>query len=127
MEDNFKQEKRDKKKQERREQGRRFREILSVLREHNIMRGLSPEKLRSILEDLGPTFIKLGQILSLHSDILPKDYCIELEKLRTDAAPMEFSEIVKILENMYDCPVEEVFFRALSDRLPSRRFIRRGC
>ena len=39
----------------------RFREIISVLRKHNITRGLSPKKLRLIMEDLGPTFVKIGQ------------------------------------------------------------------
>ena len=43
----------------------RFREIISVLRKHNITRGLSPKKLRLIMEDLGPTFVKIGR--SWHS------------------------------------------------------------
>ena len=64
-----------------------------VLRKHNITRGVSPEKLRLILEDLGPTFIKLGQIMSMHSDILPKRYCDELMRLRSEVAPMSFSEV----------------------------------
>lgn len=38
----------------------RLKEITEVLRKHNIKRGVSPEKLRLILEDLGPTFIKFG-------------------------------------------------------------------
>ena len=42
----------------------RLREITAVLRRHNITRGVTPKKLREILEDLGPTFIKLGQIRS---------------------------------------------------------------
>ena len=42
----------------------RLKEITEVLRKHNIKRGVSPEKLRLILEDLGPTFIKFGQIMS---------------------------------------------------------------
>ena len=63
----------------------RFREIISVLRKHNITRGLSPKKLRLIMEDLGPTFVKIGQIMALHSDILPKAYCDELMELCTAA------------------------------------------
>ena len=42
--------------------GERLREITAVLKKHAITRGVSPEKLRLILEDLGPTYIKLGQI-----------------------------------------------------------------
>ena len=46
----------------------RFREIREVLSRNKITRGVSPEKLRVILEELGPTYIKLGQIMSLHSE-----------------------------------------------------------
>ena len=52
--------------------GSRLKEITAVLRKHELTRGITPEKLRLILEDLGPTFIKIGQIMSLHSDVLPK-------------------------------------------------------
>ena len=47
-----------------------MKEITAVLHKHAITRGVSPEKLRMILEDLGPTYIKLGQIMSLRSDIM---------------------------------------------------------
>ena len=50
----------------------RLREMVDILRKYEITRGLTPEKLRLILEDLGPTYIKIGQIMSMHSDILPK-------------------------------------------------------
>ena len=52
--------------------GSRLKEMTAVLKKHKIMQGLTPEKLRLILEELGPTYIKLGQIMSLHSDILPE-------------------------------------------------------
>ncbi len=48
----------------------RLREILSIIRKHNIITGITPEKLRSILEDLGPTYIKMGQIMSMQTDTL---------------------------------------------------------
>lgn len=48
--------------------------MTSVLKKYKITQGLTPEKLRLILQELGPTYIKLGQIMSLHSDILPKEY-----------------------------------------------------
>ena len=61
----------------------RLQEIVGVLKKHNIVKGLTPEKLRLILEDMGPTFVKLGQIMSMRNDILPTEYCKELEKLLT--------------------------------------------
>ena len=87
----------------------RFREIISVLRKHNITRGLSPKKLRLIMEDLGPTFVKIGQIMALHSDILPKAYCDELMELCTDARPMPFEEAVSVIDESYGL-LEESFF-----------------
>ena len=49
---------------EKESNGTRLREIISVIHKHQIARGVTPEKLRLILEDLGPTYIKLGQIMS---------------------------------------------------------------
>ena len=62
-----------------------------------------------ILEDLGPTFIKIGQIMSMHSDILPKRYCDELMRLCYDVAPMPFPEVAEVIEMAYGCPFYEVF------------------
>jgi len=79
----------------------RLKEMLNVLREHDIVHGLSPEKLRLLLDALGPTFVKLGQIMSMRSDILPAEYCAELRKLRSEAVPMPISEVEKLLEAEY--------------------------
>lgn len=87
----------------------RLKEIRAVLKKHNITRGVTPEKLRLILEDLGPTFIKLGQIMSMHSDILPKRYCDELMRLRSEVTPMSFEEVERVLEDSYGCPWTEMF------------------
>ena len=89
--------------------GERLREITAVLKKHAITRGVSPEKLRLILEDLGPTYIKLGQIMSLRSDILPKRYCDELMKLCSDVPPMPFSQVIEVLEESMGCPWQEEF------------------
>ena len=89
--------------------GKRLKEITSVLHKHEISRGVTPEKLRLILEELGPTYIKLGQIASMHSDILPKKYCDELMRLRSEVAPMPFEKVQEVLEEAYGCPYTEVF------------------
>lgn len=89
--------------------GTRLKEITAVLRKHSIARGVTPEKLRLILEDLGPTYIKLGQIMSMHSDILPKRYCEELMRLRSEVAPMPFAQVKTVIESSCGCPAEEIF------------------
>ena len=86
-----------------------MKEITAVLHKHAITRGVSPEKLRMILEDLGPTYIKLGQIMSLRSDILPKRYCDELMKLCSDVAPMPFDQVVDVIQDAFGCPWQEEF------------------
>ena len=89
---------------------RRLREMIIVLRKHNILRGnITPEKMRLILEDLGPTFVKLGQILSLKPGFLPADYALELTKLQTRANPLDFSIIEKCLENEYNKKLDDIF------------------
>ena len=87
----------------------RLKEITSVLRKYKITRGVTPEKLRLIIEELGPTYIKLGQIMSLHSDILPKRYCDELMKLHSEVQPMEFSEVEDVIYESYGFSWQEVF------------------
>ncbi len=87
----------------------RLREITAVLRKHNITRGVTPAKLRAILEDLGPTFIKLGQIMSMHSDVLPKRYCDELMKLCSDVTPMPFGDVLSVIEESYGRSWRRVF------------------
>lgn len=91
------------------ENGGRLREILAILARHDIARGLSPEKLRAILEELGPTFVKLGQIMSLRPDMLPAAYCQELTRLRVEAYPMPLDVVRHTVEAAYCRPLDEVF------------------
>ena len=98
-------------REKHKEYGARLREITAVLRSRGITRGVTPEKLRLILEDLGPAYIKLGQVMSMHSDILPKKYCDELMKLHSEAAPMDFQEVRQVIEEAYGAPAEEIFAR----------------
>mgnify|MGYP000578679523 CR=1 FL=1 len=94
---------------EKESNGTRLREIISVIHKHQIARGVTPEKLRLILEDLGPTYIKLGQIMSMRSDIFPKKICDEFMRLRSEVTPMPFSEVREVIEHAYGMKLEDVF------------------
>ena len=87
----------------------RLREILAIIRKHNIITGITPEKLRSVLEDLGPTYIKMGQIMSMQTDALPPAFLKELEKLRTDVPPMNDEDLRFIIQETYNKDISELF------------------
>ena len=57
-----------------------------------------PATIRQMLEDLGPTFIKLGQVLSTRPDLLPLDYISELEKLQDTAPELPFETVQQVVE-----------------------------
>lgn len=67
------------------------------------------ERMRLVLEELGPTFIKSGQILSQRADLLPEDLLIELRKLQDDVPAEPFFEIRKVIEDSFASPLEKVF------------------
>ncbi len=70
-----------------------------------------PERLRLAFEELGPTFIKLGQLLSARPDILPDEYIQELRKLLDEVPPVRPEEIVKAVETELELPIGAVFKR----------------
>jgi ubiquinone biosynthesis protein len=67
------------------------------------------QRFRLALEDLGPTFIKLGQVLSTRSDLLPPDYLIELAQLQTNAAPIDSDLVLKVIADELGAPVDTLF------------------
>ena len=69
----------------------------------------TPEKVRLILEELGPTYIKLGQILSTRPDLIPKEYIDELSKLQDEALPLDFEQVKRVVEEELGKSIEEVF------------------
>jgi len=89
--------------------GSRFLEIAGILQKHKVIFGVTPEKLRAILEDLGPTFVKLGQLLSMRTDLLPLSYCEELQKLRSEVKPMPMDEVTRVVEASLGVPLSEAF------------------
>jgi ubiquinone biosynthesis protein len=68
-------------------------------------------RLRRTLDDLGPTFVKFGQLLSTRSDILPEGVLSELQKLQDTVRPMPAGVAQAIVERELGAPVEEVFTR----------------
>ncbi len=68
-----------------------------------------PERLRAVIEDIGGTFIKLGQMLSLQPDILPLEYCKELFDLLDRVAPFEYKQVEKIFREELGRAPSEIF------------------
>jgi len=66
-------------------------------------------KLRNTLQQLGPTFIKLGQIASGRSDLIPSEITTELEKLQDDVAAIDFEKIKATIEDELGQPLNELF------------------
>ncbi len=88
----------------------RTAEILAVFTKHNFYsNGFTPEEMRTTLEDLGPTYIKIGQIMSSRTDFLPASYCKELEKLRSRVKPLEAETVREIIEEETGRKIEEIY------------------
>lgn len=84
----------------------RFIEIISILKNSALIRGFTPQKLCETIIKLGPTFIKIGQIMSNRYDLLPKEYCDALANLRANVTPMDFKEVNQILKEEFGNPNE---------------------
>lgn len=67
------------------------------------------QRIRMVIEELGPTFVKLGQILSMRPDILPVPMIRELTKLQDAVGTISFDEVKQVLEQEFDTPLEELF------------------
>lgn len=72
-------------------------------------RGPRAERLRCALEDLGPIFIKLGQILSTRRDFLPEDISQEFSKLQDKVPPFPGKEARRIIEDAFEKKIDEIF------------------
>ena len=116
----------------------RLREIVAVLTKHGFgealarmgLAGLAPsttklkdlgdgearliawqERVRFVLQDLGPSFIKLGQIASTRTDLLPPELIRELKKLQDDVPPIGFDDIKREIESSLAAKIEDVYAR----------------
>ncbi|MDI6907071.1 MAG: hypothetical protein QMC81_06255, partial [Thermoanaerobacterales bacterium] len=87
----------------------RSRRLVRRGRKDEILHRSPPERLRLVLQELGPTFIKLGQALSIRGDLLSEDYIRELEKLQDAVPPVDAPEIRRRIAEELGRPLEEAF------------------
>ncbi|MBW2988909.1 AarF/ABC1/UbiB kinase family protein [Candidatus Woesearchaeota archaeon] len=80
-----------------------------IFRKKDLIDKGKPERLRETLEKLGPTFIKLGQILSLRPDLIPKEYVKELSKLQDMVPPFPYEEAKSLVEKELKGPLSSMF------------------
>ncbi len=78
-----------------------------------------PQRIRLVLEDLGPTFIKLGQIASTRADLLPPGWIEEFKKLQDKVPPVPFSEIKAVVEGSLGAPLVNNFSSFSEDPVAS--------
>ena len=85
-------------------------EILAIFAKHNFYAtGFTPVELRTTLEDMGPTYVKIGQIMSSRSDMLPESFCKELTKLRSNVKPLDPAVARAVIEQETGKKIEEIF------------------
>ena len=65
-------------------------------------------RLREMLDELGPTFVKFGQLLSTRPDLVPLDIVAELRRLQDDVTPVPFSEIEEVIRAELGLTVEQI-------------------
>lgn len=88
----------------------RAAEMISIFSAHNYYaNGFTPVELRTTLEDLGPTYVKIGQIMSSRVDLLPENYCKELEKLRQNVKPLSAEVARAVIEEETGRKIDEIY------------------
>ena len=89
---------------------KRSAQMISVLAKHNFYaNGLTPVELRTTLEDLGPTYVKIGQIMSSRVDLLPESYCKELETLRQNVKELDPQIARAVIESETGKKIDEIY------------------
>jgi ubiquinone biosynthesis protein len=76
---------------------------------HDIESLSTPQRVRLVLEELGPTYVKFGQILSGRPDLLPEDFIKELNSLHDDVPSFPFQDVKAIIEEQFGRPLEELY------------------
>jgi len=84
-------------------------QMISKNPEVRIGRLSKPQGLRMAFEELGPTYIKLGQILSTRPDLIPMEFIQELSKLQDNVPAFPFEQVRKVIDSEFGQPSEDVF------------------
>lgn len=88
-----------------------FRKRLKIMADREIIETTMPERLRMVFEELGPSFIKLAQILSYRPDLITEKYAGEFAKLQDEVPPFPYAELKVIIEKELHQPVEDIFLK----------------
>src|SRR6187551_762934 len=67
------------------------------------------QHLREMLDELGPTFVKFGQLLSTRPDVVPPDIVTELQKLQDDVRPVPYDDVERVIRDDLGQPIERLF------------------
>ncbi|MFO7884495.1 MAG: AarF/UbiB family protein [Desulfobacteraceae bacterium] len=84
-------------------------QLISRSRRDRVEKLSGSERIRMIFEELGPTFIKFGQILSSRPDLIPVDLLREFARLQDNVPPFPFEDVKKIILSEFGSPMEDVF------------------
>ncbi len=91
-------------------------QMISRNRRERLEKLSRPERVRLALEELGPTYVKLGQVLSTRPDLIPVDFITELTKLQDKVPPFDTKEVERIVSQELGAAPDEVF--ATFERTP---------
>ena len=72
-------------------------------------------RLREMLDELGPTFVKFGQLLSTRPDVMPPDIIVELRSLQDDVTPIAFADVRRVIEEELGLTLEQAFLTLRRD------------
>ena len=86
-----------------------LKQIAQIANHLDVLHGLTPVKMRLMLEALDRRSSKVGQILSMRSEILPQPFCDELASCVPMPIPMPYSTVLQVLEDEYGRLVDEIF------------------
>jgi len=84
-------------------------DVTVAVHEDGVLAKPLPERMRLALEELGPTFVKFGQIVSSRRDLVSDEYYVELTKLQSSVPPFSAKEAKQIIESEIGRPFEEIF------------------